>query len=319
GEFGKVTKVLNVDCEPFAVKEAKGEGRRLIAKERHALKETNHPHVMKMVDQGIKEGVQFLVLEFCSEGTLDALVQNRHHLTEGEVAILGSQLIEGVLHLHGRGFLHRDLKPENILLDVEDQASQEMVAKIGDLGFAHAYKKKKEATGVWGTPGYIAPEVADMAPHAPKMDVWSIGAILFFMLFGEDPTLGRVKKLLNGEPDEKADEEGIEISKEARDALTAALRLDPAQRASMTELLEKSFFNIPEDAPVLTPANYYHIPGFGPMPLPTLTKKAAAAKEPAPRSPVPKEPVLKGPAAKRPLPSSADAENKKEEKKAKHQ
>ncbi|KAG0195087.1 hypothetical protein BGX33_004313, partial [Mortierella sp. NVP41] len=123
--------------------------------------------------------------------TLDALVQNRHHLTEGEAAIFGSQLIEGVLHLHGRGFLHRDLKPENILLGVEDQASQEMEAKVGDLGFAHAYKEV-EATGVWGTPGYIAPEMADMVPHTPKMDVWSVGAILFFMLFGEDPNLDKV-------------------------------------------------------------------------------------------------------------------------------
>ncbi|KAG0278144.1 Serine/threonine-protein kinase dclk1 [Linnemannia exigua] len=120
--------------------------------------------------------------------TLQDLLLARGTLTEIETKIIGKQIVRGVGHLHDCGFLHRDLKPENIVF------AAGMVPKVIDLGFA-LRTAMTTVNGIWGTDGFIAPEVVAMREHSRAMDIWSIGALFFIMLFGAAPKLTKEGKL----------------------------------------------------------------------------------------------------------------------------
>ncbi|KAF9907806.1 signal transducing kinase of the PAK [Linnemannia zychae] len=268
GEFGRVFMALDSNLKEVAIKQVKDKGRDLVENEKRAMHDVDHENVVRLLDESIQDRVQYFVLEHCGKGNLSDLVSARGKLIELEVASLGRQILEGLGHLHSKGYLHRDIKPDNILFGIDDG---EIVPKLADLGFAHPHKEK-EARGIWGTKDYIAPEVLIKRPHTPSMDIWSVGALLYFMLFGQEPSLKKISKILNTNKEVvRVDECGTKLSKKARNVLVGALALNPKNRLSLEDLLEMPFFEIPENAPTLTSAVYYHITGKGPMPPVSMT------------------------------------------------
>lgn len=84
--------------------------------------------------------------------------------------------------------MHRDLKPANFLLDSTDEDQANL--KIGDFGFARKVQGDNFAATVCGSPYYMAPEVWARHGYGAKADLWSIGVILFEMLYGHVPFMG---------------------------------------------------------------------------------------------------------------------------------
>lgn len=91
------------------------------------------------------------------------------------------QLLKGYKAIHEKGFLHRDLKPENILVQ---KVGKRFIYKIADFGLA---KTESTDSQYAGTPHFMAPEVLKQIPHNYKSDLWSIGVILYFMMFRKYP------------------------------------------------------------------------------------------------------------------------------------
>lgn len=91
--------------------------------------------------------------------------------------------------LYKRSIIHRDLKPENILI-------HNGKAKIADFGFAKVidFNKRDEAavnTSV-GTPYYMAPQIISGQEYSIKCDVWSLGIMLFQLIYGMVPFCDKV-------------------------------------------------------------------------------------------------------------------------------
>ncbi len=94
-----------------------------------------------------------------------------------------TQLVGAVSYVHSKSCVHRDLKLENILLDKNENV------KLCDFGFTSEYEGKSSYLQTWcGTVCYSAPEMLKGEKYAgEKVDVWSLGVILYALLCGELP------------------------------------------------------------------------------------------------------------------------------------
>ncbi len=118
------------------------------------------------------------------EGVIDAAEDHRVPL---ERAIEVAQAVcRGLDFAHGRGIVHRDLKPGNVWL------AEDGTAKIGDFGLAVALDRSRLTTEgmMVGTVSYMPPEQAMGGEVSPKMDLYSLGAVLYEMVTGRPPFLG---------------------------------------------------------------------------------------------------------------------------------
>jgi len=177
---------------------------------------------------------RYLVMEYVTGGELFDFIRDKEYLDEDESVCLFRQMLAALLHCHRLGIHHRDLKPENILLDKDSQR-----VKLADFGMAALQPKGARLTTPCGSLHYAAPEVFEKNYDGSKIDVWSLGIILFVMLTGTtpfyyDPELyeGRPKDwfrvLKKGEF-----EMPEELSPEAQDLLWKMLQPNPQKRISL--------------------------------------------------------------------------------------
>jgi WD40 repeat protein len=171
--------------------------------EAEAVAAVRHPNVVQVFEFGEFAGRPFIVLEFCSGGSLAAAMKERSAFPPEEAARLVAKLARGVAAAHDLAIVHRDLKPQNVLLDASGEP------KVTDFGLA---KRGTQAdltrTGaVMGTPAYMAPEQAAGRTKfvGPTADVYALGVILFELLTGRVPftaeeTVALIMKVVNEEP-----------------------------------------------------------------------------------------------------------------------
>lgn len=146
------------------------------------------------------------------------------------------QIVKGMLYLHTHGILHRDLTLSNLLL------TSGMNIKIGDFGLATQLKLPNEKHfTMCGTPNYISPEVATRSAHGLESDVWSLGCMFYAFLMGRPPfdtdtVKHTLSKVVLGEY-----EMPTHVSLEAQDLISQLLQRDPAQRPSLSAVLDHPF------------------------------------------------------------------------------
>lgn len=114
--------------------------------------------------------------------TLNDLIKRKRRFTESEVKYFMLQVLDGLEYLHAQKIIHRDLKLGNLFLN------EHMNIKIGDFGLATRidfYGEKKKT--ICGTPNYIAPEILESKGHSYEVDVWSVGVIIYTLIYGRPP------------------------------------------------------------------------------------------------------------------------------------
>ena len=152
-------------------------------REGKAAAQLNHPGIVTIHAADIYDGRPAIVMELIEGETLADML-DRGPLDALTAAAITDQLLDAVGYAHERGVVHRDIKPDNIFLTSDGRV------KLADFGIAHV---GSEATGltqagtVMGTPGYMAPEQVTGQPVDARSDIFSIGAVLFEMLAGQNP------------------------------------------------------------------------------------------------------------------------------------
>ncbi|KAF8404404.1 hypothetical protein HHK36_009289 [Tetracentron sinense] len=151
------------------------------------LSSVKHPNIIRLINVIQAEGCIFLVFEFCAGGNLASYIQKHGRVQERIAKRFSQQLGAGLEVLHAHHIIHRDLKPENILLSTPDT---DAVLKIADFGLSRIVHPGDYAETVCGSPFYMAPEVLEFQKYDEKVDMWSVGAILFELLNGYPPFHG---------------------------------------------------------------------------------------------------------------------------------
>ena len=198
-----------------------------------------HPHITPIYDYGQHEKYLYLVLRLIPGGSLaDTMVDEMPFDLDLTVKIV-KQVASALQYAHDKKIIHRDLKPGNILLDDDKNAY------LVDFGIAKIITETRGGamSALLGTPAYIAPEQwqAQIIDH--RVDIYSLGVVVYRMLTGKLPfTSGSPFYLmyshLHGDIP-KPSEENENIPPELDAIVLKALAKTPSERySSVTEFAE---------------------------------------------------------------------------------
>ncbi|KAJ5678641.1 hypothetical protein N7462_006885 [Penicillium macrosclerotiorum] len=184
GSFGKVYLASHklTNGSKVVLKSSSKEDTNL-AREIHHHRQFLHPHIARLYEVVVTESLVWLVLEYCPGDELYNYLLRHGPLPVEKVKRIFTQLVGAVAYVHSKSCVHRDLKLENILLDKNENV------KLCDFGFTREYEGKASYLQTFcGTICYSAPEMLKGEKYAgEKVDVWSLGIILYALLAGELP------------------------------------------------------------------------------------------------------------------------------------
>jgi serine/threonine protein kinase/WD40 repeat protein len=163
-----------------------------------SLVQLSHPHICRVLDVGVQEGMPFAVLQYLTRGTLSDQQPRKSDgsplpTEPAHLHVWLKSIAEALDFIHQRGYVHRDVKPSNIMFD------EHGYAYLGDFGVAkvvaetdqRSTKTALTRTGVaLGTPQYMAPELIMGQPVDGRIDQYALATTVFEMLSARYPFEG---------------------------------------------------------------------------------------------------------------------------------
>ncbi|OHT04215.1 AGC family protein kinase [Tritrichomonas foetus] len=241
GSFGRVYKARRkYTSRMVAIKMINKKGQHeedLISfrREIDILTKVDHPNIMRLLEV-LETDTDFCVVSELARGDLFQIIDDNQTLPENVLRSVSCQLVSAMNHLHQNRIIHRDIKPQNVLI-----ASNNSL-KLCDFGFARALScTTLVLTSIKGTPLYMAPELVKEMPYDEKIDIWSLGVILYELYYGKPPYYtNSIYKLIQMITNDPITWPGT-ISPEFKDFLQNMLQKDPNHRASCPQLLNHPF------------------------------------------------------------------------------
>jgi serine/threonine protein kinase/Flp pilus assembly protein TadD len=175
-----------------------------------------HPNICVIHEVGETEDNRpFLAMEYIEGQTLDTIIAQRR-LPLRDVVSIGLQAAEALEVAHGRGIVHRDIKPSNLMLDRRGHLKVldfGLAKRVGqdELSAATTSQPQTRTGMLLGTPHYMSPEQALGRELDPRTDIFSLGVVLYELVAGQRPFLGRtVGETLNNVINQRPEALGLE-------------------------------------------------------------------------------------------------------------
>ena len=205
-------------------------GRRRALREARAAARLGGAGVVGVYDIVDADGRAYLIMELVDAPNLNTLVRRAGPMTPQAVAELGLRVLDILETAHRAGIVHRDVKPSNVLIDGDEPRLTDFgIARLGD-------DATLTATGVvMGTPAYMAPEHARGGEMGPAVDIYGLGATMYYAVegappFGSGGSLATVMAVLSDAP------RAMERAGPLTQVLDELLDKDPAARPDAASL-----------------------------------------------------------------------------------
>ncbi|KII95354.1 hypothetical protein PLICRDRAFT_97679 [Plicaturopsis crispa FD-325 SS-3] len=183
--------------------------------EQDILATANHPFIVTLYHSFQSDGYLYFCMEYCMGGEFFRALQTRPGkcLPEDGSRFYAAEVVAALEYLHLMGFIYRDLKPENILLhqsghimlsdfDLAKQSNEPgnrpgMVHQTGPNGIpmidTMSCTANFRTNSFVGTEEYIAPEVIASQGHTAAVDWWTLGILIYEMIYATTPFKGKTR------------------------------------------------------------------------------------------------------------------------------
>jgi WD40 repeat protein/serine/threonine protein kinase len=257
-----------------------------------AVGRLQHPNIVQIFDVGEMGQRPCYVMELVAGGTLKKICQNAPQPPEAAARLVRT-LAQAMAYCHQQGIIHRDLKPANILLArrpgstddgrtpfshvtmTNDSATADLSGressvratglddwfpKISDFGLAKLLDADAGQTlteQLLGTPGYMSPEQfpGRNRPMTPLVDVYALGAILYFALTGRAPFIGQdwaeIMLMVRNQEASSPRQLRPEIPADLETIALKCLQKEPAKRYASAEALAADLGRFLNKEPIL--------------------------------------------------------------------
>jgi eukaryotic-like serine/threonine-protein kinase len=209
-----------------------GAARRL-GREVMSLRGNEHPSLPRLFRDGTTASIPHVAMEYIDGPGLGEELAIGGPLDEAEAALLGSQLLTGLLALHRRGVVHVALRPDAVVL-------RDVRPVLVDFGSARRVGATQPTRHPAGNPGYAAPELEAGDPIDPAMDLYSLGAILHEARTGA-PTFDPAVRAADRSPPRPL------CPTPFGELVSALLEPEPAKRPAPAEVLATLADVVPDD------------------------------------------------------------------------
>ncbi|XP_023669188.1 aurora kinase C-like [Paramormyrops kingsleyae] len=189
-----------------------------------------HPNILRLYGYFHDSSRVYLILEFAPKGELYGELQRCGRFDERKSATYIAELADALQYCHSKNVIHRDIKPENLLLGANGEL------KIADFGWSVHTPSSRRST-LCGTLDYLPPEMIEGRTHDEKVDLWSLGVLIYEFLVGKPPfetksheeTYRKISRVEFSYPDF--------VSTGSRDLIGKLLKHDPLHRLPILKVL----------------------------------------------------------------------------------
>ncbi|KAJ3438130.1 map/microtubule affinity-regulating kinase [Anaeramoeba flamelloides] len=154
----------------------------MFQREKDILKKLNHKNIVSFCAAYKSKNNFYLITKYIKGWELLEIVNKTNTNSEFTAYKIWLQIVQAINYCHSQNIVHRDIKPENIIINKKYQI------KLIDFGISNFVKKNEFLSTNCGSPLYTAPEVLKGKPYkGKKVDVWSLGIILYLLVCGKLP------------------------------------------------------------------------------------------------------------------------------------
>ncbi|XP_037697469.1 serine/threonine-protein kinase SIK3 isoform X2 [Choloepus didactylus] len=215
-----------------------------IFREVQIMKMLCHPHIIRLYQVMETERMIYLVTEYASGGEIFDHLVAHGRMAEKEARRKFKQIVAAVYFCHCQNIVHRDLKAENLLLDAN------LNIKIADFGFSNLFTPGQLLKTWCGSPPYAAPELFEGKEYdGPKVDIWSLGVVLYVLVCGALPFDGSTLQNLRARVLSGKFRIPFFMSTECEHLIRHMLVLDPNKRLSMEQICKHKWMKLGDADP----------------------------------------------------------------------